>query len=480
VVTTPDSSSQLMLVGFIGDFSGSQPSLQVFRPVVARDGERFAALRGRWSLEDLEPIHETQYHYITVLHEEPINEGDVVWIVNDSFRSRVSDIDELRALSNGMMRWRQFENLYAFTIGTAAAFQEFSNQLYAGAVRALHYMLFDPSASSNGAAQSAFDVISSVHYSDRRDQQIQRGLYYNELRDEHRYSMVRKASVLDGFFDMEEHYDSEVTSLRDFLNAERLRELSPVWSTPWTGDDSTGLGLAEASQQFKFARSRAAEILRFPSYPLLLVLGTYRSGAHLTYALADLTASRFAAAAGVPSDVDVQGPIPVHEIDESARRNNLLLIGSSKQNDLTRDVLSHEATRAIVSCEFRGFGYRDGDGPEIPPQLHLNNQVYGSKELKTLKRGERSLADFALLAKLPNPFNPDATVLIVAGQHALGTEGAAQFLGKWTQWKTHEFEQKVGAGYFGAVIFVEAERTDDKLIFTDVRDVDESLTKIGF
>jgi hypothetical protein len=230
--------------------------------------------------------------------------------------------------------------------------------------------------------------------------------------------------------------------------------------------------LDEARRLIRGVRSRAKEILGFRDFPLHMVLGTFNNpGGYRTFAIPDLAAARVVAAA-VPDYVEVEvEPIPELEFSEDARKNNLLLVGSPKRNSLTKQVLSHEATKGLMSSQFVG---RFGEEPE----LHLGENVYGPQELEreSLKLDEHTSADFALLAKIPNPFNPDATVVIVAGRHALGTRGAAEFLARW---KTEEFEREVSDSYFAVVIYVRAEGTVDKIIFTDVRAMDGSLIKLG-
>jgi hypothetical protein len=119
-------------------------------------------------------------------------------------------------------------------------------------------------------------------------------------------------------------------------------------------------------------------------------------------------------------------------------------------------------------------------GEESERHLRLNKIVYGSDDLKALQEDPEDasiISDFALLAKIPNPFNREATVLVVAGLHWLGTRGAAEFLAKWTQWNAEDLEQQVGDDYFAVVIYVEGKGTEEQLYFTKVQTVEGSLWK---
>jgi hypothetical protein len=240
-------------------------------------------------------------------------------------------------------------------------------------------------------------------------------------------------------------------------------------------DEGRGrLKRTQSHDSIKRARSRARDILKFHQSPLKIVLGAILAEKHWTVSLPDLTAARVVAAA-VPDDVSVYDEIIVDKLTKRAdRRNNLLLIGSSERNVLTGEVLSHESTRALIDCDFTEGGERS------ERTLHYEGTEYGLKELESFKLNEENSADFALLAKIPNPFNPDATVVIIAGRHALGTRGTAEFLADWTEWETDEFKQRVGGGYFAVVIYVEAEGIEDKLILTDVQTVEGSLKLIDF
>jgi cell pole-organizing protein PopZ len=236
-----------------------------------------------------------------------------------------------------------------------------------------------------------------------------------------------------------------------------------------------GVDLEMARQQFKDARRRGKEILRFPSPSVAIVLGTIqtRSG-HDIYPMPDVFAARVIAAA-VPDSVEVEAPVPASALNGRARENNLVLVGNSKRNPVTQKVLAHKAIRDLVMCEFL-----TSYGDESEPELRIENAVYGQAALEAemFKSDEHANADLALLAKLPNPFNPRATVFIVAGLHALGTRGAAEFLATWTPWDTLDFEKEIGDDYFTAVLYVEGVGPKDELHVTKVRAMEKSLTVI--
>ena len=65
---------------------------------------------------------------------------------------------------------------------------------------------------------------------------------------------------------------------------------------------------------------------------------------------------------------------------------------------------------------------------------------------------EVELEDLALLARLPNPWNPEAKTLIVSGIHAFGTLGAAEFVR--TRWG--ELTNETGDQDFACILVVGA------------------------
>lgn len=107
---------------------------------------------------------------------------------------------------------------------------------------------------------------------------------------------------------------------------------------------------------------------------------------------------------------------------EPDAHSNLVLIGGSRRNAMTRNVL--EASQLVRSVDF----VRDDRGSSV--------FIDGEEFHVAATEGDETAQecrDFAIVAKLQNPFYADDRVLVVAGGRGFGTWGAAKFLRK--EWR---------------------------------------------
>jgi len=116
---------------------------------------------------------------------------------------------------------------------------------------------------------------------------------------------------------------------------------------------------------------------------------------------------------------------------------NLVLICSSRRNPVTNAVLKHPATAKLLTCRFELLRDQDGSiaSPEqwtlkfgdttiySPSYAQESQAIADQKDLANVLR-----EDYALFARLPNPWCPSSRVLIIAGLRAFGTWGAAEFM----------------------------------------------------
>ena len=105
---------------------------------------------------------------------------------------------------------------------------------------------------------------------------------------------------------------------------------------------------------------------------------------------------------------------------------NLILICSPKSNDICRDVLFKTRERLVPRPRSQ-FGFKEAVRDE-DWEIEFCEFSSPSPSFQEEREGADELHDFALLAKLPNPYNDHAKVLIVAGIRAFGTWGAAKYL----------------------------------------------------
>lgn len=212
------------LVGFVGDYRGTKSSLTYFRPVVHIDGLNWVAMTERWTDGDLRQLAPTEYRFVQPVADLDIRRGDGVWLAGQLLVNRCVDID---GFGNRLKVWRAFRGEYRLSAGPYASFVELNHQIYAAAVRLLHRALFDPG--DLGKAQRVFEVVNNLHYVDALDQQIERGLYYHELREIDRYAMVSIDAVADGLVANDADFKAAVQDRIRDLSGLRLRELVPVY-----------------------------------------------------------------------------------------------------------------------------------------------------------------------------------------------------------------------------------------------------------
>lgn len=186
----------LTLTGFVGDYRGGKDALLGYRPVVVRDdsGQRYVAMREDWSLIDLLELSVEDSVYVHSLPERPIAPGSLVWLAGQTMVNRSSDLEP----GITMKTWESFTYEYRFQTGSRDKLAELSTQLFQAAVRKLHAALFDQEAVRAGSAQRFFRIIDNLAYAPAAERQLQRALYFFEMREMARYEMVTTDMVLRG------------------------------------------------------------------------------------------------------------------------------------------------------------------------------------------------------------------------------------------------------------------------------------------
>lgn len=142
---------------------------------------------------------------------------------------------------------------------------------------------------------------------------------------------------------------------------------------------------------------------------------------------------------------------PPHQIDTEIAEEvvigdtrNLIVICSPKRNPITKAVLAEPSVSSMTTVEMFRVGGVTGpetDGRPGRPlgerwAMRVGDRVMESpsyEQMVALQVQGKSpmkgpLDDYALLARFPSPWNPAASVIIVAGLRAFGTWGAARYL----------------------------------------------------
>jgi hypothetical protein len=134
--------------------------------------------------------------------------------------------------------------------------------------------------------------------------------------------------------------------------------------------------------------------------------------------------------------------------------DNLVIIGSKRRNPVMTEVLDNEVVRQILEADFvdvTSINGRERWGLRVRDQTYVSPLFDQEREFKKDPTGyDGGFTDFGLLAKITNPWNPQAKILLVAGVRALGTAGTGQFLEENGGW----LEERVSDNNFAVVVKV--------------------------
>ncbi len=136
--------------------------------------------------------------------------------------------------------------------------------------------------------------------------------------------------------------------------------------------------------------------------------------------------------AGVPDSKTAVRGVAQFQKNTENKQHNVILICSPKANDVTREVLeTHPEMNANIQASFRqtkGYPERwmicfDGACYESPSYQQTKDLLDKNENPEN-----GTLDDYALLARIQNPWNNRKKLLIVSGIRGIGTWGAARCL----------------------------------------------------
>jgi len=182
-------------------------------------------------------------------------------------------------------------------------------------------------------------------------------------------------------------------------------------------------------------------------------------------ALEDLRAAENVIRA-LPNSYAPSADIITAEDIEDRSPDNLALVGG-RRNPIVLKILSDLRAKGILDIDFVQVMTPDRKerwGLRLGGQLHVSPLFDQEREYKTDPTGyDAGFMDYGLLAKITNPWNPDAKVLIISGVRALGTLGASQFLDDNVDW----LEEKVANSDFAVVVKVTREHPGKDNVFAE-------------
>ncbi len=132
--------------------------------------------------------------------------------------------------------------------------------------------------------------------------------------------------------------------------------------------------------------------------------------------------------------------------------DNLIVLGSRRKNKVAAELLRFmkdfdiDFVQILYDDEEERWGLSFGGQTYASPLFDQQRQY---KKDPTY-RDRAGFVDYGLLAKLTNPWNEDARVLLIAGVKSLGTLGSGKFLEENGPW----LEGKVGSSNFAQLVKV--------------------------
>lgn len=123
---------------------------------------------------------------------------------------------------------------------------------------------------------------------------------------------------------------------------------------------------------------------------------------------------------------------------ENNKNNNIVTFGSSKINNITREIekiLAHNnlnfyrIEKSSTSDEWRIV---DNDG-RYNTSVYAEYQKYLMQDIEKSMIGRESFTDIAYITKVTNPRDSESKVIIIAGVKGIGTWGAAECIKKWSK-----------------------------------------------
>lgn len=150
-----------------------------------------------------------------------------------------------------------------------------------------------------------------------------------------------------------------------------------------------------------------------------VVIGTYYSERFRAWEASTMMGTGDALALGkmlgVLNRVGVKGieVVPTYNFSGDRYQNNLILLGGPDANEVTRRVFERLSTKLK-------FGNPDKN------EISLRDSKSGTGYFSKYDSRNQVVGDYGMAFKTKNPFNPEATVIIIAGCFGFGTCAAAE------------------------------------------------------
>ena len=220
-------TADMKLVGFVSELTGMEDQLFEADPVVSVNGRVYAAQGLGWKVSELVPVaaSDVQYiHFVRANDQVAIAEGQSVWLVGQAFFSGAQTIERMHQVRLQIGAWKATSRGFRWSIGFNAEFVELSETCFNHLEESMHNYLFDHLEKSHGAAKFVYSLLSTISVKDRQRQEVDRGLFFREIRDNYSYEFVRSQATIESTFETAADFDAAVDGLTKFLDRDRLSE----------------------------------------------------------------------------------------------------------------------------------------------------------------------------------------------------------------------------------------------------------------
>lgn len=233
-------TNQLIATGFVGDYQGSQDSVDFHLPVVAKMTEPtryFVPSTESWtSTQELRELDEADNAYVNPFpgnQPEMISPGDVVLVAGANFTDWLRISPGLKSYAQSIDGyWSGLGGLYTYRLGTRREFEEIVQGVWNRGVPRFYNALFSPPDERSAAlASTYFRLLSNLTGISMRDQVLLHGTYYHQTRNPDYYELWGQTSVRHEVFGTFDDYQKAILDRIEFLAAERVAERSSATET---------------------------------------------------------------------------------------------------------------------------------------------------------------------------------------------------------------------------------------------------------
>lgn len=221
-------TSELMALGFVGEYLGAEDTLTYHRPVVEYLGRPHVSMRVNWTLDDLVPLPDSDSARIQRLPEpRSLEVGQVVWLVGATLYNRCQRLRGAQPMADEFARWRLFRGAFNYRFATFDSIVTIARSWFRDILRhRLYIALYSPPFLDRGVASDYLRTIEALPLEPGDRVWLLVGLYYREVRDDERYALARQLAVLDGVCEGPDEFDQIVEDRANWLRKERLFESS--------------------------------------------------------------------------------------------------------------------------------------------------------------------------------------------------------------------------------------------------------------